>query len=84
MNKLLLAVVLLFVLQSDGCNDTKTAVGTVGSAQDSAVTREKRAADKGRNLFQEDVAPTPTPVEMREIHDASSPAAEYIEEKGGK
>lgn len=55
----------------------KAAVATAGSIQDSEVTKEKRAADAERNWYQEQVAPTPTPVVMRNVYQTSFPAAVY-------
>ena len=69
MKTFLLSAVLLLAIQASDC-------ATAGSIHDSSVTREKRAADSQRNLYQEQVAPTPTPVIMREVHSASFPADE--------
>lgn len=62
------SLTILFAMQESNC-------GTAGSIQDREVTAEKRAADEAERYAQ----PTPTPVVMRDVFQASFPAAEYTE-----
>jgi len=64
------SLTILFALQESNC-------GTAGSIQDREVTAEKRAADEVERY----PTPTPTPVVMRDVFRASSPADEHMMEK---